>query len=412
MTFPAAIHVDVQTLVKEAVNGQKQTVAPFTPFYDVAIADASTYLRGYQAIQEGRVGCVVVAGGQGTRLHFSGPKGCFPVTAVKKKSLFQLLAEKVSAASGQAARTLPLAVMTSHANHEDTVAFFRDNAFFGLVPEQVSFFCQGDLPLLDDDGNGFMEDKEVPAVGPDGNGTALYHFVKSGVYDKWRKNGIDVVTFILIDNALADPYDAILVGHHLRDGADLTIKCIARERVDENLGVLVRRKDGVAVVEYTEMSPDEKVARDPDGAFRHRWANISLFAMNMAFIHNAAQHVDDMPWHVARKSATKYDKTSQKIMAWKCEKFIFDAFPYAKKVGAVAFPREGCFAPLKNAEGPDSIATVQEQLQAYDKAVLEAITGLPAPQPPFELHPAFYYPTKVLRGKWRDRSPTTAYIVP
>jgi UDP-N-acetylglucosamine/UDP-N-acetylgalactosamine diphosphorylase len=280
----------------------------------------------------------------------------------------------------------------------------------------VSFFSQRLLPLLDEEGNMFLDDVDSIAQGPDGNGFALKYFAESGLWHAWQAQGIRYINMILIDNPLADPFDVELVGFHERDGCDITVKCTPRRDIHEKVGVLVKVDGKAAVVEYTELSDDERKAHYTDGTLKHLCANLSLFCFSLDAIHKLNKQ--EMPLHLAHKAVKYVDKTGQVVqagnpMAWKFERFIFDVLPLAEHVKALLYPRTECFAPLKNFSGPDSPGTVQAALQEMDRRVIEKITGLPAPQQAFELAQEFYYPTPELLQKWQGRAlPSEKYIEP
>lgn len=362
---------------------------------------------GQRLINEGKVGCLIIAGGQGTRLKVNGPKGMYPVSLIKRKSLFQLFAEKVLAASHLAERKLEIAVMTSKINHQQTLDFFEENSFFGLDPMQVSFFTQGTLPLLSHEGDLFLETKGHIAVGPDGNGSTLQHFFNSSICNDWYTKGIRYVNTILIDNPLADPFDAELIGHQKNQGADVLIKCSTRNSAKENVGVLVNHEGKVKVIEYSELPEEEKSATDESGLLKHRCANLSLFCFSIDFIKKVSK--TELPLHLAHKAAPFLDEEGSTIHpakpnAWKFEKFIFDVLPYALKVRALLYPREECFAPLKNAHGDASLESVQKSLLKRDREVISKLTGKTPPEVPIELSQEFYYPTENLKKQWEGKS--------
>lgn len=380
-------------------------IEPFTDFDFIGNSD--DFEKGKKMISEGVLGCLIVAGGQGTRLGFNGPKGVIPISLVKHKSLFQLFAEKTLAAGKQAGRLLTLAIMTSPLNHEETVEFFQKNHFFGLNPNQVSFFSQGMLPFIDQKEKLFFDEAGLIAQGPDGNGSVLKKFYESGIWKHWQETGIRYVNFVLIDNPLADPYDAELLGYQERHGGDVTIKCTRRRDQNEKVGLLVKKEGKVHVVEYTEISETERIATNADHTLRHQCANLSLYCFSMDFIHRAAQEDAKMPLHAVLKNI----KQGKEDRAWKFEKFIFDSLVFANGVRALLYPREDCFAPLKNFEGEDSISSVQQALWNADRKALSIITGKESPKHPLEISQEFYYPTSELIKKWRGNTPpNTAYI--
>lgn len=387
---------------------QEERHASLDPFLEYEKSDSLPYqAKGRKLIAQGKVGCIVVAGGQGTRLRFDGPKGKFPVTPITHKTLFQLMAEKVIAASKQAATPLPLAIMTSPLNDLETKQFFMKNQLFGLQEEQLFFFCQKMLPFLDPSNNLFLETPWRIAEGPDGNGGTLEYFFSSGIGDKWAKRGIEYLFFIQIDNALADPYDANLVGFHVEKQAEVSIKCVSRKHEKEKVGILVKEKGRVVIREYSELSLQEQEARLPNGTLKHLCANISHFCFSMDFAKKVASG-DIMILHPAFKAVSALTSVPN---AWKFERFIFDLLPLAKKVGALLYPREHCFAPLKNAEGEDSLATVQAALLERDRQVYQSLSGLQPPDKPFELSQEFHYPTQELLSKKKYYYKLNNYLI-
>lgn len=427
----SALFLEQQRLVK----GRKGSSAPIEAIEPVAHevrcsskgAAAIAYKGvGRQILEQGAVGALLLAGGHGSRLGFHAPKGCYPISVIEHKSLFQLFAEKTLAASLQAGRPLSLAILCAPDNIQETEDFFADHAFFGLAQEQLFFFCQGELPLLDTEGNLFLEAPGTVALGPEGNGTALYHFVLSGIAEKWRRDGIEYVNLIFIDNPLADPFDATLVGCHSSSRHEVTIKCIERTDPEESVGVIVQQEGALRVIEYNELPEAVKLQRDADGALLYDLANISLFCFSLSFLPDLAEACHKMPFHTAYKRATLFtspDESSRisttgvinkgkkadfaekepPTYAWKFERYIFDILPWVSACGIVVYPREKCFAPLKSAEGPCGVESVKNALQAADRQAIASITGLAAPSYPFELGQRFHYPTPQLLEQWHRR---------
>ncbi len=387
---------------------------PFEPFYAFekkgSLEDQE---QGLTAISKGKCASLIVAGGQGSRLRFEGPKGCFPVSPIKKKSLFQLVIERVSAASKQADYPLECAIMTSPMNHASTACFFDQQGFYSLPPERVHFFFQDIWPLLDFEGKLFFDKPGSIAWGPNGNGGAFYHLLHSGILEKWKKKGVECVFFSPIDNALAFPFDAELVGFHLKHGNEITIKTTFRKDPQENVGILVKRGNSCQVIEYSEFPAEEK-GKMNGGALLHPLANLSLFCFSLSFLEKALEK--KLPLHAAKKAAKVWKKGTESFPmepnAWKFEEFIFDLLPLASRVKALVYPREECYAPLKNLKGKDSIETVQEALLAADQRTFQRISGTDLPKDAvFELAQDFYYPTKAIVERWKGNPlPLQDYI--
>lgn len=375
----------------------KREIKPL-PSWDIA-GKTTDRLIGCSLIEKGRTGCLVVAGGEGSRLGSSHPKGMFAVTLVRKKTLFQLLAERVLSAGLQARCKLPLAIMTAPSNHLTIEKFFKENSYFGLDPSQVSFFMQGTLPYLGDEGELICKNAGELAMGPSGNGCALHHFYQSGIWQQWRSRGVDSLLFIQIDNPLADPFDAELLGYRWRQGRDVVIKAIMRESAEEKVGVIVSKEGRTAVVEYSERI-DQKIDLEENSLYL--LANISNFCFSMDFIQRVASL--SLPLHLARKPVDG-------AFAWKFEYFIFDVLDYTDQVATIVYPRELCYAPLKNRSGLNSLAHVQRALHSFDRYTFQKISKTALPNRPFELSTQFYYPTKSLLKRWEGvLLPNISYI--
>lgn len=377
---------DLIRRLQALIHQTEPTHEGIIPFTDAPkVGSEEDRSLGQKWLAEGRVGCLVVAGGQGTRLGFEGPKGMFAITSCMHKSIFQLLAEKVGAAGELAGRRLPVAFMTSQTNDLATRQHFADHQFFGLDESQVFFFKQLELPFLDAQGKPLLRPDGSMAMGPDGNGGSLEAFCEAGLAEIWRNQGIQAMTFLPIDNPLADPFDAELIGFHARWKDEVTIKAVERKSASERVGTLVQTKEGLRVVEYSELSE-----KDRQG---HRYANISCFCFSLDFV----QRVKVTQWHKAWK------RVSETKDAWKFERFIFDVLPQANEVHVLVYDRAHCFAPLKNALGEDSVETVRMALLQADRKAYEAVSCLKAPSHVFEVHPKFYYPTNALIQTWRGR---------
>lgn len=380
----------------------------YDPWHEYAMSgDSALREEGKKLLANGQVGSLIIAGGLGSRLRFDGPKGFYPVSLIKHKSLFQLFAEKVLAAGKQVHKELPLAIMTSEQHSETVKQFFFEHRFFGLKPEQVSFFAQSNLPFLDLEGRLFLEELAKIAQGPDGNGSVFKSFVDSGIWSKWQALGVRLVNTVLVDNPLADPFDAELIGFQSTHGIEVAVKSIFRESENEKVGLFVKDRGRLQVVEYSEMNFEERTARESHGALKHVCANLSLFCFAMDFIKKVAGHSLALPLHPSLK-AVKYFSTEGRTElqeepgAWKFEKFIFDALNYASGVRLLVYPREDCFAPLKDLKGENSLEAVQAALLNQDRKIYKNLTGIEAPSGAnFELSQDFHYPTPELAKRWQ-----------
>lgn len=329
--------------------------ASYKPLHTFFTPDNQYFEQGIKILKQGKVGAIVLAGGHGSRLGYNAPKGCFPV--FEGKSLYQLLAQKVHTTSTRYGCNFHLGIMTSDATHQQTIKHFEEAHYFGLQKEQVCFFQQQNLPLQDEGSN------TLSHTAPDGNGALFWHFAASGHMALWQASGIEHITVCTVDNALADPFQPHLIGLHTLHYNDATVVGIKRENPQEQVGVLVEQNSRLAVVEYSEMQDEQRLAYDAAGQLKFPLANISYFAFSMAFINNMLKHPSTtLPLHKARKMVVIDGKETS---CYKSEYFIFDLLTYCTKAEVLMLPREKFFAPLKNKTGPQSIATVQEALRKH-----------------------------------------------
>lgn len=383
---------------------QPKTKKYYSPITSFTSANNSPLYEqtGYQLLHKKKVGCIVLAGGQGSRLKYDGPKGLFPVSPIKKKTLFQLIAEKVKAASSLVNQELPIAFMLSPLNQSTTIAYFKEHDFFGLNPNQIDFFVQPMWPLLDTNHNLFLENPFTIAFGPNGNGCISNCLLKSTIWNKWCKQGIEMVSIIPIDNPLALPFDSQLFGFHRQSKNDVTIKTSFRSTPEENVGILARsqKTNKTVVIEYSEISEKDRFAKNEDGSLKYSLANIGLYCFSMNFIKKTAYKT--LPIHYVKKSVSALQSTSNTLHAWKFEQFIFDLFSYANRSDILVYPREECFAPLKNLNGDQSIQTVREALLSRERRLFQQATGIQlAPNTKFELDANFYYSSNTSSSHWQ-----------
>ncbi|KAJ3417085.1 UDP-N-acetylglucosamine pyrophosphorylase [Chytridiales sp. JEL 0842] len=322
--------------------------------------------RGLKAIAEGKVGVILLAGGQGTRLGSSAPKGCYDIELPSHKSLFQLQAERIMRVQTIAAQAYPSSkevvvpwyVMTSGPTRGPTEAFFKENKYFGMKPENVIFFEQGVLPAFTNDGKIFMETKSTLAVAPDGNGGIYAALRKEGVIADLEKRGIPYVHAYCVDNCLVKVADPVFIGYCLEKNADCGAKAVPKAAPNEPVGVICLRNNKFNVVEYSEISPAIAELRDPTtNGLVYSAANIANHFYTTEFLKRIELFEPQLEYHIARKKIKHVDLSSgsqispDKSNGIKLELFIFDVLPYTERMAVLEVPRKEEFSPLKNAKG-------------------------------------------------------------
>lgn len=313
--------------------------------------------RGEQALREGKVGVILVAGGQGSRLGFDHPKGMFPIGPVSGHSLFQILIERVVATSRRYKASVPLFLMTSPATHEETVAYLDAHDRFGLPAEDLIVFCQGTMPAVDaTTGRILLSEQDSLALAPDGHGGMLAALHKSGALDQARERGIEVFSYGQVDNPLVQICQPELMGYHLLAESEMTTQVIEKQDPMEKVGNVVMADGRMQIIEYSDLPADVAKLRNPDGSLWIWAGSIAVHVFDRAFLGRMAEQADALPFHQALKKVAYVDEngnkqTPEQPNAIKFERFIFDLLPRARNAIVVEGNSSEVFAPVKNADG-------------------------------------------------------------
>ena len=374
------------------------------------------YRQGLGLIAHGKVGVILLAGGQGTRLGTSLPKGCVDIGLPSHKGLFQIQAERILRLQSLAAREAfgegatprhPIRwyVMLSAATREYTKTFFQEHACFGLSPDQIVFFEQGRLPCLSPAGAALMATAGRIAESPDGNGGIYKALAVSGCIADMRLHGVDYVDCYSVDNLLVKIADPFFVGYCHSRQVDLGCRALAKAYPEEKVGVFVKRGDGIGVVEYSELDPAVSSSVDASGALVYNWSNICMQYYATNFLERICGPDVRMTHHLATKDIPTVKGKERGV---KLEKFIFDVFPEAKRTCLVEVKREEEFAPVKNAFGAerDSPDTARRALMALHRRWAQA-AGVPvtgAGDEGIEISPLVSYGGEGLRALQKSAS--------
>jgi len=320
---------------------------------------------GERAISDGEVGVVLVAGGQGTRLGFDGPKGAYPLAPVSDAPLFEIHSRKILALERKYDAEIPFYIMTSEANDAATREFFERHDYFGLSRDRVKFFVQGMWPSLTEEGKIILDKPHHIFMGPDGHGGTLTALKARGILDDMDDRGVQTVFYFQVDNPLVEIASPAFIGLHVRHACEISVKVCAKRDPEEGLGVVVESEGRDMVVEYTELTTEQKHETLPDGQLRIRFGSVAIHVFSVAFMRQEADA--RLPLHIAHKKVPFCGETGETIKpdspnAYKFEKFIFDVLPDAERHINVEFSREEEFSPVKNATGADSPETSRRDM--------------------------------------------------
>lgn len=352
--------------------------AAFRP-WDRAAAKA----KGEAMLRAGEVAAFVVAGGQGSRLGYEGPKGCFPAGAVTGKPLFAMFADAILGAYDRYGVHVPWYIMTSPLNHDATLEFFAAHHFFGLPRGSVNFFMQGVMPSMDiSTGKVLMCGKGEIATNPDGHGGSLRALHASGSLDDMRQRGVTAISYFQVDNPTVNLLDPVFLGLHAGAGGgnaassgQMSSKMIPKAYAEEKLGLFCAhgagpRKGRVEIVEYSDLPMDlqrEKLPPPHDDRLRFLAGSIAVHVLGREFVEKLnTDAAFELPWHRAEKKIPCIDCGTGELMkpaannGVKLERFVFDALPLCEQSVVLETDRIEEFAPIKNAEGQDSPQSSRE----------------------------------------------------
>ncbi|EPS43191.1 hypothetical protein H072_2828 [Dactylellina haptotyla CBS 200.50] len=376
--------VRTSKLAEEALNPVKTTddakphIEPLPTVACASTLDSTEsdltkyYNEGLELIASNKVAVVLMAGGQGTRLGSSDPKGCYDIGLPSKKSLFQIQAERISRVQtlseehkgvkkGIKVALIPWYIMTSGPTRKPTEQYFENNDYFGLEKSQVIFFEQGVLPCISNEGKIILESEAKVAVAPDGNGGIYAALDKSGILKDMATRGIEHVHAYCVDNCLVKVADPAFIGFSALKNVSIATKVVRKRNAKEPVGLIILKNGKPDVVEYSEIDKEMTEEKDSGNSelLRFRAANIVNHYYSVSFLNTIPEWSHSLPHHIARKKIPYLDVDSgeqvkpEKPNGIKLEQFVFDVFPMIplNKFACLEVAREDEFSPLKNARG-------------------------------------------------------------
>lgn len=386
---------------------------------------AAARARGEAILRAGEVGVVIVAGGQGTRLGFDHPKGLLPLGPVSGRSLFRLLFDRIRAVARRYATSVPVFLMTSPATHDETQAYFDENARLGLPADDLQIFSQGTLPALDAETRRILlAERDTLALSPDGHGGLLAALVEHGGLAAAQRRGLRHLFYAQVDNPLAPLCDPELIGFHSLGESELTTLVVAKRHARERVGNVVAVDGRMRIIEYIHLPEEIAEQRNPDGSLRLWAGNMAIHLFDVDFLARMAGSPDSLPVHAALKKTPFVAADGATVRpaapnAIKFERFIFDLLPNARQALAIEADPAEAFAPVKNAnqEGFDSPALAQQAMIRHHREWLGQAGATVAEGVRVEINPLYALDAEELTDRippgthiakdtyWDERSP-------
>ena len=321
---------------------------------------------GLDAIRAGKVGAVLLAGGQGTRLGLDRPKGTLNIGVNRELYLFEQLFRNLMDVTDEAGAYVPMYIMTSNINHKDTVTFFEEHHYFGYPKDYVKFFIQEMVPACDHEGRVYMESDTEVAMSPIGNGGWFGSMVSAGLLDDIHARGLEWINVFAVDNCLQRIADPLFIGATIVSGCESGAKVVRKAAPDEKVGVLCTEDGKPSIAEYYEMTQEMATARKENGDLLYGFGVI----LNYLFSEKKLEQIADarMPIHVVEKKIPHIDLEGNMVKpeqpnGYKFETLVLDMVHMMDDCIPYEVVREREFAPIKNLHGVDSLDTARELLK-------------------------------------------------
>ena len=352
---------------KETVN-ERGVFAPLdaVEVSEIEARGAEFKELGLKAIREGKVGAVLLAGGQGTRLGLDRPKGTLNIGVAKELYLFEQLLRNLMDVTDEAGVYVPLYIMTSNINNADTTAFFEEHDYFGYPKDYVKFFVHEMVPACDYEGRIYMESQTEVAMSPNGNGGWFSSMVNAGLLSDIKERGIEWINVFAVDNCLQSIADPMFVGATIAYGCESGAKVVRKAAPDERVGVLCTEDGKPSIAEYYEMTEEMATARKENGDLKYGFGVI----LNYLFSEKKLEQIADarMPIHVVEKKIPYMDVDGTFVKpeqpnGYKFETLVLDMVHMMDDCIPYEVVREREFAPIKNLHGVDSLDSARELMK-------------------------------------------------
>lgn len=320
---------------------------------------------GQEALKQGKVAAVLLAGGQGSRLGFDGPKGTLNVGITKPLYLFEILLQNIEANIKDLGVYMHLYIMTSDRNHDQTVAFFKEHHYFGYPQSYIHFFKQDMAPSLDHQGKILLEAKGKISLTPNGNGGWFSSLQRNGMIAEMKQNGIEWLNVFSVDNVLQNIGDPVFIGATIMQKHAAGAKVIAKVNPDEKVGAICLRNGRPSVVEYSELTDELRNSMDEAGNYKYNYGVTLNYLFHIQTTEEKAN--GKMPIHRANKKIECINEAGERCIpdqpnGYKLETFIFDILAFFDAITVFEVIREEEFAPIKNRTGVDSLDTARALL--------------------------------------------------
>ena len=355
-------------LIKQPAKNEEAKVEPINYIDKAKLSkeDIEKYEEiGNETLSTGKIAAVTMAGGQGTRLGHKGPKGTFNLGLKNNKTLFEIICDTFKKVQKENGVTIPWYIMTSEENNAETMEFFEKNNYFEYPKDAITFFKQGQYPMIDTNGKVLLDENGLIKEAADGHGGVYMAMLKNGIMEDMKSKGIKWVEVCGVDNVLVNMFDPVFLGIFIEQGYPSASKSVVKDYPEEKVGVFCKKNGKPSIIEYTELSEEMAFDRDENGELKYGESNIIVHIFELETMEYISKNI--LQYHPAFKKANYMDENGNIVIgaepnAYKFEAFIFDAFEQLENMSIVRVNRADEFAPIKNSDekGVDCPKTARE----------------------------------------------------
>lgn len=358
-------------LLDQLGKGAEEGRGSFAPLGAVTVGEIDRRrdefrANGLDAIRAGKVGAVLLAGGQGTRLGHDGPKGTVNVGVTRELYIFECLINNLTKVTEAAGCSVPLYIMTSEKNDAETRAFFEQHSYFGYDKDYIRFFIQEMAPAVDYNGKLLMEDACTISTSPNGNGGWFSSMVSAGLLPELKSRGVEWLNVFAVDNVLQQIADPCFVGATILSGCQAGAKVVAKADPDERVGVLCLEDGRPSIVEYYEMTEEMRTRREADGTLSYNYGVILNYLFSLSRLEEIVN--TELPVHVVEKKIPYMTESGEFVKpdqpnGYKFETLVLDMVHLQESCLSYEVVRDEEFAPIKNPTGVDSLVSARALLE-------------------------------------------------
>ena len=372
--IPAKLENQLETMdwsYIDLIHDKEQKRGKFSPLGAMELPEINAKKEefescGLDAIKNCKVGAILLAGGQGTRLGFDKAKGMYNIGVNKKLYIFEQLVANLMKVTEKAGAWVPFYIMTSDKNDAQTRAFFEEHNYFGYNKDYVKFFVQEMVPAVDFDGNVLVEAEDSLAMSPNGNGGWFKSLINAGLDKDLKEKGVEWLNVFAVDNVLQQIADPVFVGATIKSGCVSGAKVVRKVDPYERVGALCLEDGKPSIIEYYELTPEMAEAKSENGSLLYGFGVILNYLFRVDKLFDIAQK--SLPLHVVEKKVPYIDENGvackpETPNAYKFETLILDMVYMMDDCLSFEVDREKEFAPVKNATGTDSVESARELLQ-------------------------------------------------